>query len=108
MLYRWWKRACKALEIDGADLYSGTRQKYMAPRNVASPEAIRRLSGRATNQAVERYYQKSAGETRDIVGRLKADNVGGNADNALITKNRVRRKANTLFFVSKSGGDDGI
>jgi len=30
MLYRWWKRACKALEIDGVDLYGGTRHSTLS------------------------------------------------------------------------------
>jgi len=58
-LYKWWKKACENLEVEGVDLYGGTRHSTVTDlRNFFSPEEIR-SSGtlHSTNKAFDRYMQ---------------------------------------------------
>lgn len=57
--YKWWKRACNNLGIDGVDLYGGTRHSTTtALRNFFTPEQIR-SSGtlHTTNKALIVIYR---------------------------------------------------
>lgn len=48
-LYKWWKKACVNLGVEGIDLYGGTRHSTaLALREFASPEQIRRASMHST------------------------------------------------------------
>lgn len=50
LLYKWWKRACDKLGVEGVDLYGGTRHSSaMAMRKHATPEQIRRATMHTTN-----------------------------------------------------------
>lgn len=54
-LYKWWKKACKNLGIEGLDLYGGTRHSSVrALAEKFTPEQIKRV-GWKTNKAFERY-----------------------------------------------------
>lgn len=83
--YKWWKRACAALGVEGVDLYGGTRHSTVrALRKRRTPEEIRRASGHTTNKAFERYYQTE----RDTLGDIYSDTQGGKE----VAKNLSRSK----------------
>jgi len=56
-LYKWWKRACANLGIEGVDLYGGTRHSSVTALKARySPETIKRSgTGHKTNSAFDRY-----------------------------------------------------
>jgi integrase len=65
-LYKWWKRACANLGIEGVDLYGGTRHSTAcAMREEFSPEQIKRATMHSTNAAFERYFQMDPEEIRE-------------------------------------------
>jgi integrase len=54
--YKWWVKACGNLEIEGVDLYGGTRHSSVrALRRYHSPEEIKEAAMSKTNKAFERY-----------------------------------------------------
>ena len=56
--YRWWKKACENLGVEGVDLYGGTRHSTAtALRKHLSPEEIKTGTMHSTNKAFERYLQ---------------------------------------------------
>jgi hypothetical protein len=64
-LYKWWKRACKELGVEGIDLYGGTRHSTVtAMGQYLTPEQIKKGTGHTTNKAFERYFQS---ESRDAI-----------------------------------------
>lgn len=66
-LYKWWKKACDNLGVEGVDLYGGTRHSTaMALRELASPEQIKRSMMTSTNKAFERYFKVESDEVRDV------------------------------------------
>ena len=66
-LYEWWMQACRNLEIEGVDLYRGTRHSSArALREYRTPEEIRRATAHRTNKAFERYFQIEADDMREI------------------------------------------
>ena len=66
-LYKWWKKACSNLGIEGVDLYRGTRHSsVMALRELASPEEIKRSMMTSTNKAFERYFRIESDEVRSV------------------------------------------
>ncbi len=72
--YKWWKRACKELNIEDVDLYGGTRHSTVrALRKRRTPEEIRRASGHSTNKAFERYYHTEG----DMLRAIYDDAQGG-------------------------------
>lgn len=71
-LYKWWKKACNNLGIEGVDLYGGTKHSTaIALRKVATPEEIKRAMMESTNKAFERYYRIEADEVRSVYERTK-------------------------------------
>jgi integrase len=57
-LYKWWKKACANLGIEGVDLYGGTRHSSVtALRKQFSPEQIKAGTMHSTNKAFDRYLQ---------------------------------------------------
>lgn len=67
LLYKWWKRACNNLGIEGVDLYGGTRHSsVMDLRSRHSPETVIRAMGTRSRKAWERYLQKTGSELRPI------------------------------------------
>ena len=70
--YKWWKKACKNLGIEGIDLYGGTKHSTaMALRKVATPEEIKRGMMESTNKAFERYFRIETDEVRSLYERTK-------------------------------------
>jgi hypothetical protein len=66
--YKWWKKACENLKIEGVDLYGGTRHSSTtALREFYSPEQIR-SSGtlHTTNKAFDRYLQIQTDDAKNI------------------------------------------
>ncbi len=65
--YKWWKKACQNLGIEGVDLYGGTRHSsVVALREHFSPEQIKHGTMHQTNKAFERYFRIGAEDVRDI------------------------------------------
>jgi hypothetical protein len=57
-IYKWWKRACKNLGIEGVDLYGGTKHSSAtALAEEFSPEQIQNATMHSTNKAFKRYCQ---------------------------------------------------
>jgi hypothetical protein len=57
--YKWWVKACSNLNIEGVDLYGGTRHSSVrALRKYHSPEEIKRAAMSETNKAFDRYMGK--------------------------------------------------
>lgn len=76
-LYKWWKKACANLGIEGIDLYGGTRHSSaLALRDLISPEQIRRATMHGTNKAFERYFRIEGSELRTVYGLTQAENCG--------------------------------
>lgn len=68
--YKWWIRACENLEIEGVDLYGGTRHSSaVALRKDFSPEQIKQGTMHQTNKAFERYFRIGADDIRDIYAK---------------------------------------
>lgn len=85
-LYKWWKKACENLGIEGVDLYGGTRHSSArALRAYRTPEEIKRATMHTTNKAFERYFNIEAEDLRNIyqdTGKvIRLENI----DNGLIT-----------------------
>lgn len=67
IFYKWWKRACENLDIEGVDLYGGTRHSSAIElRKLYTPEQIKRSTMHTTNKAFERYFQVSRDELQDM------------------------------------------
>ena len=65
--YKWWKRACKNLGIDGVDLYGGTRHSSAtALKQFLTPEQIKAGTMHSTNKAFERYFQTNASDALEV------------------------------------------
>jgi integrase len=100
-LYKWWKKACSNLGVEGVDLYGGTRHSSaLALRQFATPEQIKRATMHSTNKAFERYFRVETDELREIykltqggprVGHQKKDTISDKI----------------LNFYDKSGGGGG-
>ncbi len=90
--YKWWKRACENLGIEGVDLYGGTRHSSaVALRKNFSPEQIKQGTGtmHQTNKAFERYFRIGAEDIREIYQQSS----GNNAKNMLkLNKTRTKMK----------------
>ncbi len=57
-LYKWWKKACANLGIEGVDLYGGTKHSSaVAIEKDGTPEQIRYISENLSNKAFDRYFQ---------------------------------------------------
>lgn len=66
-LYKWWKKACANLGVEGVDLYGGTRHSSVrALREWLSPEQIRKGTMHSTNVAFERYYKIELEDMRNV------------------------------------------
>jgi integrase len=71
--YKWWKRACKNLKIEGVDLYVGTRHSSArALRKYYSPEQIRAASMHSTDKSFERYFWQEGDDLRKIYSNTQA------------------------------------
>ncbi|MBT4363618.1 MAG: hypothetical protein HOD17_03940 [Desulfobacteraceae bacterium] len=66
-LWKWWKKACANLRIEGVDLYGGTRHSTTtALSKVMSKEEIKGGSLHKTNKAFERYMQSKSADAMKV------------------------------------------
>jgi len=66
-LYKWWKKACSNLGIEGVDLYGGTRHStVMHLGQFFTPEELKAASFHSTNKAFERYYRAQPDSIKNI------------------------------------------
>ncbi len=66
-LYKWWKKACANLGVEGVDLYGGTRHSsVIALTEFATPEQIRSGTMHTTNKAFERYYRVRKSDLKEL------------------------------------------
>jgi hypothetical protein len=71
-LYKWWKKACQNLKIEGVDLYGGTRHSStIAMKKIATPEQIKKLTGHSTNKAFERYFRFEIEDERELYRKFR-------------------------------------
>lgn len=71
-LYKWWKRICTQLGVEGVDLYGGTRHSATAAaRATLTFEEIKTLTGHSTNSAFERYFHRDLEYVRQVQNKLK-------------------------------------
>ncbi len=102
--YKWWKRACANLGIEGVDLYGGTRHSSArALRKHHSPEAIKRATLHSTNKAFERYFCFEDEDVLEVYAdaqKPRLTNIEYNApsDQPLTNRKRPRKKAKVLKF----------
>jgi integrase len=100
-LYKWWKRACCNLGIDGVDLYGGTRHSTAtALGRILTPEQIKSGTMHATNRAFERYFQRGADDSLEVYRAVQRVQHGYN-------KNADSEKDNVLEFNKKAGAEGG-
>jgi len=89
-VWKWWKKACANLGIEGIDLYGGTRHSSMIDlRRRHSTEDVKRAAGTRTNKALERYLHITADEVRPLYADARSDNE-------LITSQKGLKKAKIL------------
>ena len=70
LLWMDWKKACRALGIEGVDLYGGTKHSTaMGLRDVATFEEIRKMTGHTTNKAFDRYLQLEGEKMKELRSR---------------------------------------
>lgn len=76
-LYKWWKKACANLGVEGVDLYGGTKHSTAtALRDKGlSPEEIKKATMHQTNEAFDRYFQKDPNALREIYAKAKKGNA---------------------------------
>lgn len=73
--YKWWKKACDNLGVQGVDLYGGTRHSSaIALREHFSPEQIKQGTMHQTNKAFERYFRIEAEDVRNIYQQTLSSN----------------------------------
>ena len=71
--YKWWKRACENLGIEGVDLYGGTRHtSARAMGKFASPEQARLVTGHKTNKAFERYFMPESQDKLSLYRKMRS------------------------------------
>lgn len=88
-LYKWWKKACQNLGVEGVDLYGGTRHSSArALRVYRTPEEIKRATMHTTNKAFERYFDIEAEDLREIYQDAGKVIRLDKSDNGLITEKR--------------------
>jgi integrase len=94
-LYKWWKKACTNLGIEGVDLYGGTRHSSaIALRKYRTPEEIKRATMHSTNKAFERYFQIEADDLRAIYGDTRQAESG----KEMAKKNPTSQRGKILKF----------
>jgi len=71
-LYKWWKKACSELGIEGVDLYGGTRHSTTTALAEHFTKEELRDSGtmHATNKSFERYMQSKKNDSKRIYQKV--------------------------------------
>jgi hypothetical protein len=74
--YKWWKKACRNLGVDGVDLYGGTRHSSVrALRDAYTPEQIKQATMSETNKAFARYMGRDTDADIREIYRTSAEVV---------------------------------
>lgn len=98
-LYKWWKKACANLGVEGVDLYGGcihsTTQALRATGK--TPEEIKRGSMRQTSKAFNRYFQMELDDIRSLYGATDVQR-----------QKVLEEKGKILKLKGKYGRDAGI
>ena len=90
-LYKWWKRACANLGIEGVDLYGGTRHSTVtALGKICTPEEVKDATGHVS-EAFERYFQGKQARALKVTERIKTlhkpfINIDGEQDKDKVLK----------------------
>ncbi|NIP32846.1 hypothetical protein GWN26_09130 [Candidatus Saccharibacteria bacterium] len=91
-LYKWWKKACTELGIDGVDLYGGTRHSTAtALGRICTPEEVKDATGHAS-KAFERYFQSKQARALKVTQKIKEMRT----NQSLINLSDAKEKRNTL------------
>jgi len=70
-LYKFWKRACHNLGIEGVDLYGGTRHSTVtALGRICTPEQVKDATGHVS-AAFERYFQGKQARALKVTEKIK-------------------------------------
>ncbi len=70
-LYKYWKKACKLVGVEGVDLYGGTRHTTTtAMGEFFSPEEIQGATGHAS-KAFRRYFQSKQRRAKVVTAKIK-------------------------------------
>jgi len=86
-LWKWWKRACGNLGIEGIDLYGGTRHSTVtALGKLCTPEQVKDATGH-TSKAFERYFQGRQARALKVIEIIKG--LPNNSEQPLNNKNKV-------------------
>lgn len=94
--YRWWKKACENLGIEGVDLYGGSRHSTAtALRKHLSPEQIKAGTMHSTNKAFDRYLQIQSGDALDV---YRMANSMTRAGQPVANQNQSSDMSNLLKF----------
>ncbi|MBW2105503.1 MAG: hypothetical protein JRI26_05630 [Deltaproteobacteria bacterium] len=87
-LYKWWKRACKNLGIEGVDLYGGTKHSTVtAMSNSLGYGRAKQATMHSTNRAFERYLIADPESIRNAYATARG------FDNVLITFPGVSKRS---------------
>jgi integrase len=80
--YRWWKKACASLGVEGVDLYGGTRHSSTtAMAAIFSKEELKKSGTmHGTNKAFDRYCQGEAAPSLNIYNKLSSQRAGRHLD----------------------------
>ena len=71
-LYKYWKKACYELNVEGVDLYGGTRHSTVtALSEHFTPEEVKGATGH-TSKAFERYFQNKQARAKKVTAKIKA------------------------------------
>jgi len=72
-LYKWWKKACKNLGIEGVDLYGGTRHstatalgEYFSEQEIMDAGSMHK-----SNKAAQRYIQAKKNDSINIYAKVR-------------------------------------
>ncbi|MBC2716454.1 MAG: hypothetical protein HF978_14210 [Desulfobacteraceae bacterium] len=78
-LYKWWIKACEALNISGLDLYGGTRHTTTTElARIAGRDNAKKATGHDTNRAFERYCQAQDNTAFEMAKIIAEKKKGGN------------------------------
>ncbi len=76
-LYKWWKRACKNLGIEGVDLYGGTKHSTVtAMSNELGYGRAKQATMHTTNRAFERYLIADPESIRNAYATARGTDKG--------------------------------
>ena len=103
-----WKKACRALGIEGVDLYGGTKHSTaMGLRDIATFEEIRKMTGHTTNKAFDRYLQLEGEKMKELYRRRQTV-INSHPDNGLTMDSVVLKEQKSNIYNKLTGGGSRI